>query len=51
MKITAVWFPAPCSLLDIYQHFGETYCFHRQGVMYSCILKTEETYVRPTNEL
>jgi hypothetical protein len=28
VKIMVVWDVVPCSLVDRYQHFGETWCFH-----------------------
>jgi hypothetical protein len=31
VEIAFFWDMTPCSLVDIYQHFGRTYCLHLQS--------------------
>jgi hypothetical protein len=35
LKITAFWDIAPCSLIEVYQHFRGAYCLHHQGFILS----------------
>jgi hypothetical protein len=30
-KMAVFWTVAPCSLVEVYRHFRDACCFHRQG--------------------
>jgi hypothetical protein len=43
MKMAVFWVVAPCSLVEVYQHFRGTCCLHHQGITLKCPLTCWQT--------
>jgi hypothetical protein len=45
MKMAVFWVVAPCSLVEVYQHFRGPCCLHHQGALMMEAASTSETSV------